>query len=307
MQLQKVHNIDFLDNTLPKYCADLIIADPPYFEVKGKFDFVWSSFDEYLKDVEKWVLECKRLLKPNGTLFWYGHAKKIAYTQVILDKYFRLENALVWRKKECQTMRSNPQSLRCFAPITERILMYSNFNQNENDWKNNNASVYYHGFEPIRLYFRDEIQKVGIKKVAHHLGISDRAIGHWVSKSQWYMPSQENVEKCQELGVFLEYEKVRRTFNLNTLQTDVLDYSQEAHITKNYDHETKKPETLTRNLVLTCTNRDDLVVVPFAGSGTECAMAVREHRRFVGFDISQKYTEMANDRVNKEFHYSLVS
>lgn len=33
-------------------------VDPPYFEVKGAFDFVWNSFEDYLKDVEKWAIEC---------------------------------------------------------------------------------------------------------------------------------------------------------------------------------------------------------------------------------------------------------
>jgi DNA modification methylase len=50
---------NFLNNNLPDKCANLIIADPPYFEVKGAFDFVWNSFEDYLKDVEKWAIECK--------------------------------------------------------------------------------------------------------------------------------------------------------------------------------------------------------------------------------------------------------
>ena len=79
-----------MNNQLPDKSVQLIIADPPYFEVKGSFDFVWKSFDEYLQDVEKWAVECKRLLADNGTLFWYGHAKKIAYAQIIFDKYFNL-------------------------------------------------------------------------------------------------------------------------------------------------------------------------------------------------------------------------
>ena len=79
---------------LPDNSVNLIIADPPYFETKGAFDFIWDSFDDYLSDVEKWALACKRILTDNGTLFWYGHAKKIAYSQVILDKYFNLEKQI---------------------------------------------------------------------------------------------------------------------------------------------------------------------------------------------------------------------
>ena len=40
MEVNKIHNINFLDNNLPDKCAKLIIADPPYFEVKGEFDYI---------------------------------------------------------------------------------------------------------------------------------------------------------------------------------------------------------------------------------------------------------------------------
>ena len=83
------------------------------------------------------------------------------------------------------------------------------------------------------------------------------------------------------------------------MQSDVFHFSQESHITKEYDHDTKKPEKLTRFLILTTTRKDDLVVVPFAGSGTECAMSAKEKRRFVGFEITEKHAKMANERAKK--------
>ena len=309
--LNKVHNTDFLTNNLQDNSVDLIIADPPYFEVKGDFDFIWNDFNKFLEWFELCAKEFKRLLKNNGTLLVYGHAKKIAYKQIVLDKYFNLENNLVWKKKECQTLRTDFEQSRCFSPVTERILMYSNFNQNENDWKNNNATVYFEGFEPIRLYIRNEIKKVGIKTCADYLNISQRSIGHWISKSQWYIPNNENINKLKQLGIFADFETIKSDFetikadfktkhrryfdNYNKL-TDVLEFSQESHITKNYDHDTKKPEKLTRALILTCSRENDLVLVPFAGSGTECAMAKLENRDFIGFEINAKYAEMSNKR-----------
>ena len=97
--INQVLHSDFLKNELPDKCAKLIIADPPYFEVKGEFDFIWKSFHEYLKDVEQWAIECKRILADGGTLLWYGHAKKIAYTQIILDKIFTIENNIARMKQ----------------------------------------------------------------------------------------------------------------------------------------------------------------------------------------------------------------
>ena len=67
--------------------------------------------------------------------------------------------------------------------------------------------------------------------------------------------------------------------------------------TNKYDHDTVKPEKLTRILINTCSRENDLVVVPFVGSGTECAMSVKEKRRFVGFEITEKHAKMANERA----------
>ncbi len=51
---------------------DLVIADPPYFQIKGDFDFKWKTPQEYLEFCRKWILECKRVLKPNGTMIIWG-------------------------------------------------------------------------------------------------------------------------------------------------------------------------------------------------------------------------------------------
>ena len=51
---------------LPCESIDLIIADPPYYRMKGSFDFVFHSEKEYLEWCSLWVAECCRVLKPTG-------------------------------------------------------------------------------------------------------------------------------------------------------------------------------------------------------------------------------------------------
>ena len=95
-----------------------------------------------------------------------------------------------------------------------------------------------------------------------------------------------------------EYEKARRFFYNPNEYEEVLEFSQEGHKTRKYDHDTCKPETLTRGLILTCSRPNDLVLIPFAGSGTEVAMAIKEGRKAIGFDIEEKYVEMGNKRTD---------
>ena len=325
MEVNKIYNINFLDNTLPDKCANLIIADPPYFEVKGDFDFVWDSFEHYLQDVEKWCLECKRLLADNGTLFWYGHAKNIAYAQVIFDMHFNLINNLVWDKGSFMGLEES-EGLRSFAPCTERILMYGNKTETyhtELGLQNNDLNNY----TEIRNWIKSEREKIPHSLIylnKHIFGYDngkDGVAGNKLSpfKANWQFPDEVNYNKIKEWcfknnydafqkpyeelrreyeELRREYEELRRPFvNYFKLQ-EIFRFSNEAVKTgAKYDHETVKPETLTRALILTCSRVNDLVVVPFAGSGTECAMAVKEGRKTIGFEITEKHAKMSNDRV----------
>ena len=324
MELNKIHNIDFLENTLPDKCANLIIADPPYFEVKGDFDFIWKSFDDYLKDVEKWAIECKRLLADNGTLFWYGDAKKIAYAQVIFDKHFNLINNLVWDKGSFMGLEES-EGLRSFAPCSERILMYGSKAQDITGLKEVEKE-----YVAPRNPFALELKKARLKKgvsinqvaeygkfygnVNHGGAVTNWERGYNVPlKEQWqilcenlpierkeYEELRKEYEELRKEYEELrkEYEELRRPFSNHFKLQEILRFSNEATKTgAKYDHYTVKPETLTRALILTCSRPNDLVLVPFAGSGTECAMAVKEGRKTIGFEITEKHAKMSNERV----------
>jgi len=309
MELNKIYNTDWLNNELPDKSVQLIIADPPYFETKGDFDFIWETFEDYLIDVEKWAIECKRLLAENGTLYWFGGSKKIAYTQIIFDKYFGLVNNLTWEKAEADGLfgSTGSEQLRSYPNSTERILMYSN------DVYNLTQCVY-----SIRDYIRAEIKrargKIILKEVNEALGTATNGGGVAsaclsLDKSE---PAMFTKEMYQKLQVWLneskeyeylrkeyeelrkEYEELRRPFENVTKSTEILKVRFKP---SEYDHPTVKPEMLARLLILTSSRKNDLVLVPFAGSGTECAMSAKEGRNTIGFEITPKHAEMSNKRL----------
>lgn len=63
------------------------------------------------------------------------------------------------------------------------------------------------------------------------------------------------------------------------------------------DHPTQKPLSISTRIVRHFSDVGDLVVVPFAGSGTECVAAAIENRRYVGFELNRKYVEIAQARL----------
>ena len=62
-------------------------------------------------------------------------------------------------------------------------------------------------------------------------------------------------------------------------------------------HPTQKPLPLSRRIVEHFSNPGGLVVVPFAGSGSECVAAIETGRRFVGSEINPLYVEIARERI----------
>jgi site-specific DNA-methyltransferase (adenine-specific) len=307
MELNKIHNLDFLNNDLPDKCAKLIIADPPYYKTKGDFDFIWKTCKDYLVDVEKWCLECKRILADNGTLLWYGGSKNIAYAQIIFDKHFNLINNLTWNKGSFMGLEQS-EGLRSFAPCTERILMYEHKKQFDficDDIKN--YLIVEKAKSKLTLTDLNEIL-IGKRK-------SDLIAKRYFGTSQWELPTKEMYLKLQTTGFFKrefedlrrefedlrrEFEDLRRPFNNVFNLQEVLNYSNEAvKVGNKYDHDTVKPETLTRALILTCSRENDLIVVPFSGSGTEVAMSAKEKRPFIGYEITKKHADMSQARANK--------
>ena len=301
LPFDSVIHSDFLNNNLPDKCANLIIADPPYFEVKGGFDFVWNSFEDYLKDVEKWAIECKRILADNGTLFWYGHAKKIAYAQIIFDKYFNLENNIAIEFNR-QT-KKGVEEFRCFVPVSERLLMYS---VGDDYHDNVRLSIKYIQDYLNTITTRNELAEIllktgncrnseSAKQNANNILSQKSAKPQMITEYQYNLIPNHNKKEYETLRQ--EYETLRRPFDNYLRLYDIMSFDQEAHITGKYDHDTCKPETLTRALILTCSRKGDLVVVPFAGSGTEVAMSIKEGRKAIGYDIEKKYVDMSNKRI----------
>lgn len=68
-------------------------------------------------------------------------------------------------------------------------------------------------------------------------------------------------------------------------------------------HPTQKPEELLRKLVLSSSNKGDLVIDPFLGSGTTAVVAEQLKRKWKGIDTSPEYCQWASERIEKVNHW----
>ena len=62
-------------------------------------------------------------------------------------------------------------------------------------------------------------------------------------------------------------------------------------------HPTQKPEALLYRVLLACTNKGDVVLDPFFGTGTTGAVARRLGRRWIGIEREPRYVKVARERI----------
>jgi site-specific DNA-methyltransferase (adenine-specific) len=63
-------------------------------------------------------------------------------------------------------------------------------------------------------------------------------------------------------------------------------------------HPTQKPLRLMQALIELTTRPDQIVLDPFAGSGSTLVAAQRTHRKFVGYELDPKYVEICQKRLD---------
>ena len=66
---------------------------------------------------------------------------------------------------------------------------------------------------------------------------------------------------------------------------------------KKIGHPAPFPEELPERLIKLYTFQGDVVLDPFAGSGTSCVAALNNDRGYVGYEIEEEYVTLAEDRL----------
>jgi site-specific DNA-methyltransferase (adenine-specific) len=243
--------------TLRDESAQIIIADPPY--NIGK-DFGNTSdkqpMDTYLAWTEKWVTECLRILKPNGTMFIYGFSEILALIMSRIP-YTIQRRWLVWHYTN-----KNVASLNFWQRSHESILVL---------WKQD------------KVFHRDDIRE------AYTEGFLNGAAGK---------------ERAATKGRFSKGDKVTTyTAHPNgALPRDVIKISAlagGAGMKERVDHPTQKPIALCEKLLKSCKQpaSEGYVLIPFAGSGSECVAAKQLGLPFVGIELNPTYVELIRTRL----------
>lgn len=280
---------DSLDKlkTIKDETVDLVMADPPYFRViNQKWDYVWKTDDQYLEWTKKWIYQIIRVLRKGGTFYLFGYFRTLSHImfslkntelefrqQIILDKGLR---SISGRKTS---------TYKLFPNVTESILFFI---------KDNKKFI-----KPLLKKRQDKL-KLSSKEINDLLGVKSNGGGMWsiyTGKNICeQLPTEEYWNKLQKILKFkYSYKKIAQTFNIIPGFTDVwrdIDFYEEKKF-----HPTQKPAKLIDRLVLSSSNPNDLVLDPFAGSGSTIVSCLKNHRDCITIEKNKTFFKTVDKRV----------
>ncbi|HFQ92520.1 MAG TPA: adenine-specific DNA-methyltransferase, partial [Anaerolineae bacterium] len=70
------------------------------------------------------------------------------------------------------------------------------------------------------------------------------------------------------------------------------------------EHPTQKPEALLERIIAASSNEGDLVLDPFAGTFTTCAVAKKMKRKSIGIELQEDYVKIGLRRLGILSHYN---
>lgn len=269
LKLDVIYNEDCVVGMkkLPNESVDIIIADPPYQITKKDFgnDSDKMPLKEYIIWCKKWIIECLRVLKKDGTMYIYGFSEILSYIRVLLepiegDKLCEVR-WIVWH-------------------YTNKTVPKLNF------WQRSHESILVCYKSKDRVFNRDLIRE---------------------EYTDGFLNGAAGKSRPKTVGRFSDgtKETVYTAHSGGALPRDIIKgIATLAGASKErVDHPTQKPlkicEKLLKASKKTGENNENVLLVPFCGSGSECVSAKMMGIFYISFELNKDYIKIAEDRLKE--------
>lgn len=275
LEINKIHQGNCFD-LLPlvqDHSIDAIITDPPYGILKG-------HRIETNVDIPRFFAECKRVMKPNAFIAFFGMMPTLLEWCNEAMKCFKYSDHIVWAKRMITAIAQ---------PINrthESIMIYGSGNYFKTKGKYDDVKQ---PLVDIGILSNESIYKNTESLNKQTRGVNtNRGAGRRHDPYHNYMGSENKyprgVETCNftNLWSFMPHNR--------------------GNIGDGINHPTVKPIELLKRLVelLTPEPTDDYtpsILDPFMGSGTTALACQSLNRNFIGIELYPDYVEIANKRL----------
>lgn len=295
--------LELLDDT-DKDSVTLMVLDLPYSGVvKNGWDNQWKTLDDYLDWCKEWFIKSERVLKDNGSLYYFNSQFKVikavdtlieSCTSLNFRQFVTIDKGIasVAGRTSIDAMRSYPNASEYLTFFT-----FGDFTGSGN---------------PMAEYLKSETDRSGAsqselrKLFPSATGGETGCITNWINGYNCILKWQYelirdylNSGKVEYLrreyeDLRREYEDMRYPFNLQPGHTDVWHFN--FYKERRHGHPTQKPFDLIKRIVLTSSNEGDMVCDPAMGTGTTMKVCEVHNRNFTGAEISPEYEPAIKDR-----------
>lgn len=290
MELNKIYNMDCIEymRTLPNEYVDLIIADPPYYKaINEKWDKQWETEEEYLEWTKKWFDECVRILKPTGVFYCYGNFDILSKQKVLIfDKKLNFRQNITLSKGLRAIAGRTSDKLRMFPTASEYLLYYVK----QDEFFNTPFSrIMKQKMKELNLT-QSDISKLELSKNGKPTGwVHNKLKGIQIPTENQWSKICKLFNINNEYNTLVEqYKNERYVFNLPTGVTDVWEFTPDK---VRYRHKTQKPQDITDRIIKASSNENDLIYIPFAGSGSEIVSCIKNNRNYIATELNNDYIE----------------
>jgi site-specific DNA-methyltransferase (adenine-specific) len=238
---------------------DLVFADPP-FNIGYEYDQYHDRKEDehYLEWSRQWMEEVHRILKPSGT-FWLAIGDEYA-AELKVDAEHKLGfSTRSW------------------------VVWYYTFGVNcTKKFSRSHVHLFHFVKDDNNFTFNAEDPSVRVPSARALVYADKRAnpAGR-LPDDTWVLRPQDLPEGFQSMDDTWYYARVAGTF-----------------AERQGFHGCQMPEQLLGRIIRVSSNPGDIVLDPFAGSGTTLAVAKKLGRQWIGCELSEEYVRAATERLN---------
>ena len=259
LDVNRIYNMDCLDGLrlLDDGSIDLTVTSPPYDNLR--------NYHGYSFDFEDIARELFRVTKDGGVAVWVvndatinGSETGTSFRQALFFK------SIGWKLNDTMIYAKDS----CPFPETKR---------------------YYPGFEYMFVFAKGRIKTV-------HL-IADKPNKHSGDKVNGTERKQDGTTR-QMAAAKNHTGRVIQPFGVRlNIWHYKMGYMKSTKDKCAYKHPAIFPEALAYDHIISWSNPGDVVLDPFSGSGTTAKMARLAGRKYIGFEISEEYCRIAEERL----------
>lgn len=283
----------------------IIEKDKIYFVEDTQLDLFAYSDENDLKDEFKIVSKEKELefesigkntlLSKGNCVDYLKFIKSLTVDLILTDPPYNLGNFMHNRNTNLVKMRENQ-----FA--------YAGWdNLSQEDWEKEMEVFFSESSRVLKksgalLLFMSLIKIETIIKLASKYKFYYKTTGIWHKTNP--MPRNMNIHfvNSTEAWVYLIKGDTSGTFNNDgKMEHDFIETSLTTGKEKKFGkHPTQKPTKIIAHFIKLLSNKDDVVLDPFMGSGTTGVCSRKLKRKFIGIELDKDYYELSKTRMLNE-------